>query len=252
MLAFAAALAVRRAQRVGPHHDALAVRGQDQHVVLGRLGVLGGGVEVLDVDRGAGGEFLDLAFADLLAGGAADGRAGLLERAAGGFDRGQPAQPVGVPLDRQVQRRVGGVQVLVPAVAVGQAFHLDLAEDAGQRPAVTGLDRGVHDCGVVGDRGQPRLVGGAQGQVLLQHAPQQLPAAAGEFVLQFGVGQARRLAAFQPGQQLFEASAGVGAEAAWLGGPGVHRPVRPRAARLPRSWAMPSAACASRSALARS
>jgi len=213
-------------------------------------GVLGGGVEVLDVDRGAGGEFLDLAFADLLAGGAADGRAGLLERAPGGFDRGQPAQPMGVPLDRQVQRRVGGVQVLVPAVAVGLAFHLNLAEDAGQCPAVTGLDRGVHDSGVVGDRGQSRLVGGAQGQVVLQHAPQQFPATTLKFVFQLPVGHHRSFIAFQPRQQLFEAVAGVGAEDRRLRGPAVHRPVLPCGARLPRSRAMPSAACASRSALA--
>ena len=157
---------------------------------------------------------------------------------------------MGVPLVRQVQRRVGGVQVLVAAVAVGQAFHLDVAEDGGQRSAVTGLDDGVHDSRVVGHGGQPRLVGGAQGQVLLQHASQQFPATKGEFVLQFGVGHARGLAAFKPAQQLFEASAGVGAEAGRLRGPAAHRCVLPRATRPSRSRAMPSAACASRSALA--
>jgi hypothetical protein len=112
-----------------------------------------------------------------------------------------------VPLDRQVQRRVGGVQVRLAVVAVGQAFHLDRAEDAGQRPAVTGLDRGVHHPGVVGDRGQPRLVGGAQGQVVLQHAPQQFPATTFEFVFDLPVGHHRGFIALKPGQHLLEAVA---------------------------------------------
>lgn len=75
---------------------------------------------------------LDLTFADPLPGGPLDGVGGLLERPSGGLDRGQPPQGVGGVFDRQVQVRVGGVQVGMAVLAVGDPFDADLAEDRGQ------------------------------------------------------------------------------------------------------------------------
>jgi len=56
------------------------------------------GVEGVDVDRGAGGEHLDLAFAQPLPGGPLDPGHRVVEGAAGGFHRREPAQPVRVAL----------------------------------------------------------------------------------------------------------------------------------------------------------
>ena len=60
------------AQRVGSHHDALAIGGDDQQVALDTcLGFANSGViERLDVDGGPGGQCLDLAFTQVLTGGA--------------------------------------------------------------------------------------------------------------------------------------------------------------------------------------
>jgi len=44
-------------------------------------------------------------------------------------------------LCRQVQHRVGRMQVGVPTATVGTPFDGDLPEHAGQRSTVTGLDR---------------------------------------------------------------------------------------------------------------
>ena len=99
------------AQRVGAHHDPLAVGREHQQLV--RFGPLRspGLVEVLEVDRGELRQLLDLALPEPLPGRALDRLDRVLEAAAGRLQRRELAQPVGVTLDRQVQRRVGGMQV---------------------------------------------------------------------------------------------------------------------------------------------
>ena len=74
----------------------------------------GAAVEGVKVARATAGEILDLALAQSLAGRAPDRRRGVFERAPGGLDRRQPAQPVRVALDRQVEQRVGPVQLHAP------------------------------------------------------------------------------------------------------------------------------------------
>ena len=59
-----------------------------------------GGIERFDVDRSPGREPLDLAFAQVLAGGAFERGGGLGERSPRCFCGGQAAQPVGVSLGR--------------------------------------------------------------------------------------------------------------------------------------------------------
>jgi hypothetical protein len=76
-------------QRLGAHHDALAVGGQHQYP----LGRAGAGpaclVEGADVGGGVLGELLDLPFTQRGAGLAGDRLAGVAERAAYRFDRRQ-------------------------------------------------------------------------------------------------------------------------------------------------------------------
>jgi len=70
-------------QRVGSHHDALAVRGKDQQVALGGSGLAPRrvAVEGLEVGCGAGRELLELALAEPHAGDPPDCVAGVLEAA---------------------------------------------------------------------------------------------------------------------------------------------------------------------------
>ncbi len=65
---------------------------------------------------------------------------GVIEGAPRRFDRSQLPQAVRVLLHREVQLRVGAIQVGVTAATVGQPRHRDLAEHRGQRAGVPGLD----------------------------------------------------------------------------------------------------------------
>src|SRR6266508_3203370 len=73
-------------KRLGAHDDALGVAGQHQHVGIGALLWCAGGVEVLDVGRGAHGQLLCLALAQQHPGGPLHRLHSGAERAAGGLD----------------------------------------------------------------------------------------------------------------------------------------------------------------------
>ena len=133
------------AQGVGSHADAFAVGGDDQHDAGSGLGVGSGGVELLDVGGSPPGKGLDLAFGNVLAGGAFDGSAGLLEGPSRRLDRRQATKPVGVAFGGQVEDTVGGVEVRVATMPVGETLHVDPAEDGRQRPPVAGLNSAVRD-----------------------------------------------------------------------------------------------------------
>jgi len=164
-----------RAQRLGAHHDALAVGREGQHVArIGGRRQLAGGVEIVEVDRGAGRQFRHLTLTEPVPGGALDGSRRLVEGAAGGLDRGQPAQPVGMLLLRQVQPAVRGVQVRLPGGPVSQPVHLDLAEDRGQGAAVPGFDPAAGHPARVDDL-DPGLPVGAELQVVGEQSAQQRP-----------------------------------------------------------------------------
>lgn len=152
-------------QGFGPYHHALAVDRQDQRCDVGAGSRHQGVVERVDVRRGADSEFLDLPVPDAGAGVGVDPLAGVGEAAADGLDRGEPGQPVRVHSVRQVQHRIGGVQVPHTSAAIGDPNHGDLAEHRGQQPAPAPLDPRAPDTGGVHD--------------LFQYGPRPWPAASG-------------------------------------------------------------------------
>src|SRR5664279_5237741 len=94
---FAAALAV--AGRSASGRITMPLPSAERASTSPRIGgrrQLAGGVEIVEVDRGAGRQFLHLTLTEPVPGGALDGSRRLVEGAAGGLDRGQPAQPVGM------------------------------------------------------------------------------------------------------------------------------------------------------------
>ena len=88
---------------LGAHDDPLAVRGDHQHVAVFGGGVLAGGVEVLDVGCGPGGQLLGLAFGHRHARVSVDRFDGIVERASGRLDGSQAAQTMRVAFFGQVQ-----------------------------------------------------------------------------------------------------------------------------------------------------
>ena len=200
-----------------------------------------GGVEGVDVDGGPAGELLDLPFADVLAGGPGDGVGGRLEGPSGRLDRRQPAQAMRVALLGEVQLAVGGIQVGVTAVAVGEALHVELPEDGGEAAMVTGLDGTMgHPVGV-DNRVGALLPNGAQLEVLLEHSAQQLAAPPVELVFDLGMSQLGRLRAIQPAGDLLEALARPAEGVARLSPPAHRRVLRVRVpARRPRKATIPS------------
>ena len=87
-------------------------------------------IEGLEVDRGAAGQLLDLALADLNPGLSVDRVAGVLKRSPGRLQRGQAPQAVRVLFLGQVEQAVGRVQVLRAVLAVGPPLDRHLAKDA--------------------------------------------------------------------------------------------------------------------------
>jgi hypothetical protein len=119
---------------------------------------------------------LNLPVAQPLPGGLGDRPGRLGERATGRFDRGEPAQPMGVLLCGQVQHGISGVQVGVGAGTVGETFHAHVAKHRRQRPRPPRLDGVAGDLVGVDHIGQPRFPLGAPVQVVLDQLAEQLPA----------------------------------------------------------------------------
>lgn len=128
----------------------------------------------------------------------------VVEGPAAGLHGRQPAQLVGVPLGRQVQCRVGRVQVPPPGFAVGDAGHVHLAEDRGQGAGVPGLGAGpAHPVGVA-DPLDPGFALCTQVQVVLEQLAEQLPVVDSKPFLELAVGQCARLLAVQEPQHRLE------------------------------------------------
>lgn len=127
-------------QRFWPHHDALAVAGDGQHVLCRGQYLQTARVEVIEIDGGSGGQFLHLPLSDLDPGLALDAFDHAVVGAFGSFDGGSAADAVGELLDGQVQERVGQIQVPLARSPVGLAGHADLAQDCLQGPVVALLD----------------------------------------------------------------------------------------------------------------
>ena len=132
-------------QRIGAHHDPLAVGREHQQIPGLRGRRAPGRIEVLKVHRGEPSELFDLAFSQPLPGLATDRIDRVIEAAARGLQRGELAQPVRMTLDRQVERRVGGMQVPHPGCPVGQPLDRHGAEHGLQSADVTRLDPPAED-----------------------------------------------------------------------------------------------------------
>jgi hypothetical protein len=198
------------AQRVRTHDDAPAIAGDDEDVVRmvgGQLPLLVEGVEVSrrPLDQG-----LQLAFAQALSGAPPDRLPDAIEGASRRLHDGQPAQAVGVELDREVQVRVGGTQVGVTSPPIGQASDLDLAEHD-QQPALMaslyaapGHSVGAYHCL------HARLPLRPQVQVVLEHLAEQLAALHVQALLQLAVAELARICPLQPAHDPLESIAGGG------------------------------------------
>jgi len=146
------------------------------------------GIERVDVDGGPVGQRLDLAFAQVLTGGAFERGRGLVERSSRCFRCGQAAQPMGVPLGGQVQRCVGRIQVVMAAVPVGQPGDGDLPEHGAQPAAVSVLDRAMTHPVDIEHIGQAGLSLRAQVKVVLEQPPEQIASGDLEAVFEPGMG----------------------------------------------------------------
>ena len=158
------------AQRAGAHGDSFAVAGEHQHVVgIARRG-FALGVEGVEVDRGPLGEFLRLAFAQLLTGGPCDGLDRVVEGTSGAFDRGEAAKSVGVAFLGQVQCRIGRVQVGVLRATVGDPADPDVTEHRRQYPGMPMFDA-TPDGPVGSDHFDSRFPQSPQFQVVAEQLP---------------------------------------------------------------------------------
>jgi hypothetical protein len=126
-------------------------------------------VEGVEVGRGSLDQGFQLALAQALSGAASDRLPDAVEGASRRLHDGQPAQAVGVELDRQVQVRVGGMQIGVTSSPVRQASDLDLAEH-GQQSALMASFHATpgHSVGAY-HRLNARLSLRPQVQVILEH-----------------------------------------------------------------------------------
>jgi hypothetical protein len=77
-------------------------------------------------------------------------------------------------LHRQVQLRVGGIQVGVATTAVRQPTHPHLPEHGGQRPGVAGLHTAAGHLPGAGHIAQPLFALRPQVQMILEQLPHQL------------------------------------------------------------------------------
>src|SRR5216684_794493 len=195
----AAALAVLRAQgdalAVGLHHDHVAVRLLLFFRVAGAflVEVTGPGGEV----PGQAGQ---LGAADRDPGPGLDDLLRLPVPAGGEVEGGQGAHPHGVGVIGQDLPGVGGIEVRLAPVTVGQPRDPHGAEDARRAPAVPGLDGAMPDPRGARDLRNPLLPRAVEGERCLQQPPLQLAALLADHLLPLPVVQEPRFAR-RPGQQ---------------------------------------------------
>jgi len=192
------------AQRVGAHHDPLAVRREHQQLVGLAPGRAAGLVEALEVDRGERRELLDLALAEPLPGVAFDRLARGLEAASGALHRSQLAQPVRVALDRQIQRRVGGMQVPHPGRPIRQPLHAHGPEHRLKRALVACLDPTAGHTLVADHLLKALLVHCPQRQMIIKQPAQQLPSVAIKTLLKLRVREPGGVRPIQKAKQRLE------------------------------------------------
>jgi hypothetical protein len=185
-------------QRLRAHHDPLAIGLQHQHIGVRAGARTAPGVEGAHIGGRSPGKLLSLPFAHASAGGPEDRLRGVLERAARGLDRGQPPQPVRVLFLRQVQRRIGRIQVRRPRRAVGHPGDRHLPEHRGQAPLMAGLRAGARHPVRAGHLAATLFPGRTKVQMILQQQPEHLPGVSLQLRLQPGVAQVTGRGPLQP------------------------------------------------------
>jgi hypothetical protein len=161
-------------------------------------------IEVLKVHRRHAGELLHLALSEPHPGLALDRLDRAVEAAARALQRAQLAQPVRVTLDRQIQCRVGGMQVPHPRRPIGQPLHAHGSEHRLQCTYVTWLDPGAYPSLIAGDLLEARLAHGPQRQMIIKQAAQQLPPVNIEVLLKLGMRQAGSVRPIKKADQRLE------------------------------------------------
>jgi hypothetical protein len=152
-----------------------------------------------------------------------------LERATRRLPGGQPPQPMAVTPPGQPKRRIGRVDACPALGAPGTPAHHDRPEDAGQQPAVPGLNRTAGDAVGAGHRCRPvahrlLLTQLPQVEVVLQQLPQQLPTPPLQQLLQLGMPQPRGVLGAQlHGQGSKHRAGGSKRIGSGFGGAGWHR-----------------------------
>jgi len=144
-------------------------------------------VEGLEVHSGRLGELFHLALADRHPAVARDCLLGLLEGPTGRLDGRQLTKSVGVALVGQVQRGIGGVEVLLCPVAVGEMAGRDRADDRGEGMFIFRLDCTVAGPASIKHFLEPYLLGRPQVEVVLKEQAEQLEARGLDVLLQLDV-----------------------------------------------------------------
>ena len=169
----------RRPERFGAHHDPLAIGGEDQHVPLVVLALLGVahmlGVEGVEVHHGTQHELLDAALAERQPGPLSQLVIGMLKGPGGGLQGRQPPDTVRGMLDGQVQDPISDIQVLLATRTVRQPADAHLPEHAVKRALMTMLDRPALHTPGVSNRIQTLLAHRTEIEMILKQAAQQLP-----------------------------------------------------------------------------
>jgi hypothetical protein len=111
---------------------------------------------------------------------------------------------VRVDLAGQVERTVGGVEVLLAPAPVSEAAHGYFAKDRGQGPLMAGFCRAVHDAFSTGDVAETLFALGPQLDVVLEEPADDLAHVGGETVFQLGVGHGICVLRAQPGDDALE------------------------------------------------
>jgi hypothetical protein len=111
---------------------------------------------------------------------------------------------VRVALDRQIQRRVGGMQVPHPGRPVRPPPHAYGPEHRLQRAHVTILHAAADHSLIAGDLLKPRLAQGAQRQMITEQAAQQLPPVNINMLLKLGMRQAGGVGPIKEADQRLE------------------------------------------------
>jgi hypothetical protein len=111
---------------------------------------------------------------------------------------------MGVPLDRQIQRRVGRMQIPEAGRPVRQPLHGHGAEHRLKRAHMTGLDPAARHPLITDDLIQALFADRAQREMVIKQPAQQLPPVAVKMLLKLGVREPRGVRPVQEAQQRLE------------------------------------------------